>query len=77
MTKKTFEMIARAIKAERYADTMINESTGASIKSYRLGGNHALDDLARRLADEFAHENPRFDRAKFLDACGTKGAINA
>lgn len=76
MTKKTFEMIARAIKAERYADVLI-ETASPSIANYRRGGNHALDDLARRLADEFAHENPRFDRAKFLDACGTKGAINA
>lgn len=29
-------------------------------------------DIARNLADAFGADNPRFDRARFLDACGVK-----
>lgn len=29
-------------------------------------------DIARDLANVFALENPRFDRARFLTACGVK-----
>ena len=29
-------------------------------------------DLARNLADALQGDSPRFDRARFLDACGVK-----
>jgi len=31
-----------------------------------------IDQLARDLATELEKENPRFDRARFLSACGVK-----
>jgi hypothetical protein len=32
--------------------------------------NWSQEDLARNLADTLQGDNPRFDRARFLDACG-------
>jgi len=60
MTKKHFQMIADAIADTRHAYVTTRESEEA------LG---ALDALAENLAHEFADENPRFDRDRFLDAC--------
>lgn len=62
MTRKDFEAIARAISDGQFiecrtnADVAINTSTRAKI--------------ARQLADHLATTNPRFDRARFLQACG-------
>lgn len=38
--------------------------------SYTLGASLALRTVASRLSMLFARENPRFDRDKFLSACG-------
>ena len=38
--------------------------------SYR--GHYVYEWLAGMLADYFALDNPRFDRRKFLDACGVE-----
>lgn len=57
MTKKHFEAVASAIRAE-YEDT------------YGEPAEEAIRSIARKLADVFASENPRFDRARFLAACG-------
>lgn len=50
MTKKDFELIARA-----FAQSAKNDQTRT---------------IAYRLADALATINPRFDRARFLAACG-------
>ena len=62
MTKKHYEAIAAAFNAARY-DVKRKE--------------YAQDDLqdgisyaAEHLADYLATENPRFDRERFLVACG-------
>lgn len=35
------------------------------------GGDYATrEEMACRLADVFAGDNPRFDRGRFLQACG-------
>ena len=62
MTKKHFEAIATIIK-----QTGEYESMGVE---YSAGFHDALSDVAGSLASEFARENPRFDRHKFLTACG-------
>lgn len=54
MTKKHFEAIA-AILSEVHED-------------YRFDG--AVDAVANRLSDYFKSENSRFDRDRFLAACG-------
>ena len=58
MTRKDYVMIAE----------VINRNTGSLTES-------ALIDFARMaedLATELQNDNPRFDRARFLTACGVK-----
>lgn len=57
MSRKHFEAIAAAIANNRGTDDppMVRK---------------ALDDVAQDLAAVFAADNPRFDSARFLAACG-------
>lgn len=61
MTKQQFEAVASTLAP-------INHSFGET--DWDKGYNAAMRATAERLANLFAHENPRFDRAKFLTACG-------
>ena len=55
MTRKDYELIAGVFAS--FSDIVeLSETIGA--------------DIARRLADELAEENPRFNSARFLSACG-------
>ena len=53
MTRKDFELIAKAIRDQR--DQPVPDP---------------LDALAYRLASALFNTNPRFDRERFLKACG-------
>lgn len=55
MTKTHFEAIAQLVN-ETYTETE--------------GEADVVKNLAERMAAMFARENPRFDREKFLTACG-------
>lgn len=55
MTRKDFEAMAQLIR-ETYTDSTETEE--------------ALKNLAERMAAMFKRENPRFNRAIFLTACG-------
>lgn len=61
MTRKHFEAIALIIKNARIP----NAAAG-----FDDGFDAGVEDVATSLADYFAGENPRFDREKFLTACG-------
>jgi hypothetical protein len=56
MTRKDYVLIAEAMKAAAYA---LNppQRTGALLAAYEL--SHSLQE-----------DNPRFDRKRFMDACG-------
>lgn len=58
MTRKDYVMLARVIASHRAAyDEGETQLIGA-------------DSLVERIADALAADNPRFDRARFLKACG-------
>lgn len=66
MTRKDYELIAGVIKRETHSHI-----------HYTTEQRHLLDrrlailhDTASQLARMFAHDNPRFDRDRFLKACG-------
>jgi len=59
MTRKDYERIAAAVKAER--DMQSHEA-----------GRVAVDNVAERLAATLNDESYRFDVYKFLKACGTR-----
>jgi len=64
MTKKDYELIAEAISA-------------SLIQSYILEWQDHFTEqhrtTARRVAVALERTNPRFNRSKFMDACGIKG----
>lgn len=64
MTKKDYQAIARAIYAERVAWEPSDASE--QVHAYR-----ALEEVTSALADVMAADNPRFDRARFVEACET------
>lgn len=57
MTRKDYDRLAAAFKRNRHFDDPQDVSD-------------RLDALAADLAGELAAENPRFDTARFLKACG-------
>lgn len=60
ITKKTFVATAKSIK--RQVDCLVFEN-------YKLS-KPLLVSIASDMADFFKKENPRFNRAKFMEACG-------
>jgi hypothetical protein len=66
MTRKDYVTIAQAINATRY--TLDPSILGEPV--YANGINTAMSEVAGRLADSMAQDNPRFDRERFLNACG-------
>ena len=56
MTRKDYNLIAEVLRDS--LDLIVDDL--------------ALEALASNFADELALDNPRFDRARFLAACGVK-----
>lgn len=65
MTKKDYEKIALAIKLETLCIATSNMDNVTAVASM-----DTLSSITHRLADTFANENPRFNRDKFVRACG-------
>lgn len=59
MTRKDYERLARALAVSRQT----NSANGHQI---------AISDAAIFIAAELAADNPRFDRVRFLKACGVE-----
>jgi hypothetical protein len=62
MSRKDYEAIAEAIKSER--ENQWREAAPDSLPVL------ALRSMAQRVARVFEADNPRFDRGRFLRACG-------
>ena len=60
MTRKDYELIAKAIKTQVELSRTFDEK----------GEELAVLNIARDLADALTRENPRFDRDRFMVACG-------
>ena len=61
LTRKHYKAIAEIIKTQRDLATVF---AGKQFAIQRIS------DIVDGLADYFAQDNPRFDRARFLAACG-------
>ena len=59
MTRKDYELIADTIKASR-----------DNWEGFTPESQEAIDGLARSLASKLQADNDRFNRARFLTACG-------
>jgi hypothetical protein len=62
MTKRDFKLIA----------TILDGQTIVSPSQMAAACREQRDTYARAFADALARENPRFDRARFLAACGVE-----
>lgn len=62
MTRKDYERIASIINETR--DTVIPGG------EHRMYSDSTLYNLADRMADELQRENPKFNRERFISACG-------
>lgn len=67
MSKRHFEALARLTK-----DTLAREVSSRGTLS-PWSPVMALEAMAYGLADVCARENPQFDKARFLKACGVEG----
>lgn len=63
LTKKHYKTIADIIKSQ-------HQKTYPNMPIADNAFNIAKSSISQELADYFATQNPRFDRQKFLDACG-------
>lgn len=69
MTRRDFELIANALKAAK--PTAHPEGTEAA-EIATLAENVAWRNVALSFADHLSATNPRFDRERFLRACGVE-----
>lgn len=64
MTRKDYVLIAGALKSSHVSNTLNNGN--------RALYNNGIDNAASLIADALARDNPRFDRERFLKACGVE-----
>jgi hypothetical protein len=66
MQRRHFELIAATVRS-------LQSIPGADESAdYATGYDTARADIATQFANRLAGENPRFDRARFLAACGVQ-----
>lgn len=67
MTHNDYELIARSVFRSQFAASVTEKrkpEAAAAARSFRL--------VAIDLAASLAHDNPSFDRASFMAACGVQ-----
>ena len=65
MTRKDYQMSADALNSAHSAGTPAH-----FLNDYGKGRRYAVENIATMLSDALASDNPRFDREKFMAACG-------
>lgn len=71
-TKQHFELVARLLKQGQAKCGGLTGRNASDAKAI----NGALESLAYEFADEFGRTNERFDRSRFLKACGLAVAVS-
>lgn len=71
MTKKDCAVIAAAINSGTvmFPDAA-NASNADRYEAFMAGANDQVKQIVRRIADVMMADNTRFDRKRFLKACG-------
>jgi hypothetical protein len=67
MSRKDYVAISDALRAARHVTPDGEQTTEAG-----AAFNSGLTVAARRIAEHFAADNPRFDNARFMAACGVQ-----
>ena len=68
MTKKDYELIAKALMQTNLLVEAYNESDSP----IKYTAPHALELAVHAIANQLEKDNPRFQRPLFLEACGLK-----
>lgn len=68
MSKKDYKKFAELLKAER--DFQMSDQADKTMRPACVVYAESTEYFARRIAEIFQADNPRFDTNKFLDACG-------
>ena len=63
MTKKDYILIAEILKLYNASMLAID---------YKITGHALLREMTMKFAESLAETNPRFDKGRFLEACGVK-----
>lgn len=76
-SKKDYVQMAAMIKEmTAQIDTPAHDADGTPIftdpytKGFTAGRRSTLRIMAEHMCDTYVRDNPRFDRAKFIEACG-------
>ena len=72
LTKKDFKAVAEIVDGVMLMAMEPGGSIGTPEERVNLrdGVNIAHSQIANDLADDFTTQNPRFDRERFMEACG-------
>jgi hypothetical protein len=72
MTRKDYVMIANVIREtlNDIARDYERETISDNSRTLLVGERICARDIAYRLADQLRQDNPRFDTARFIEACG-------
>lgn len=74
-SKRHYEAIAAALRKEielAERDSNHQQEMNDDVASYHAGALDSLSNVRQCLADLFYHDNPAFNRDRFLKASGTK-----
>lgn len=74
MTRKYFEMLAAALKSTNPALTASGE---LDYETACAAATEQWFKTTRKIADACAQMNVRFDRSRFMRACGAEQPVNA
>lgn len=72
LSRKNYEAVAAIVASVGPAPTHAGDSS-PYVRGFGSGAASSQGIVADKLADYFASDNPRFDRARFLKACGVTG----
>lgn len=70
MTRKDYVAIARAINVA--AAACVKAGSGYTTQTQNVAASGACRITAEAIAEHCASDNPRFDRVRFLKACGVQ-----
>lgn len=71
MTKKDYVKIAAVLNMGCIQGVSFGfDSTPEMERAYKVGSREQWLEIVNRISGVLSQDNPRFDRAKFLEACG-------
>ncbi len=77
MRKKDYTMIAKVLKDEYRASTVIHTDADGKLSDMGIGQTLALDFVQNGLVKAFEQNDPKFDAYKFKKACAIEARFQS